>query len=228
MFVGHYSAALAARALKPSIPLGLLFVAVQLIDYAFVVFVMMDASDAGVLPVELHYMPFSHGAVAVSMWALAAGLLYVGLREGGDRLTAALVVTAAVVSHVLLDMVVQTPNLPIGYGETQLGWSMSTGPVIGQAVEIGLLLAAFACYMWNTAPKGRAGQIAPWLLLGLMLGLQAYNLSDPVVPGQSIVFLGVLSLSAFTLLAVVAGVTGNYRVSRNAVPDQLVVPVRSA
>ncbi|MGB3627397.1 MAG: hypothetical protein WA989_16310 [Henriciella sp.] len=228
MFIGHYSAAFAARALNPSVPLGLLFVAVQLIDYAFFAFVMVNAGDAAVLPVDFHYMPFSHGVVAVSIWALAAGLLYAGLTEGGGRMMAALVVTAAVVSHVVLDMLVQVPDLPIGYGEPGLGFALAPDILIGQVIEFGLLFAGFALYMRSTVPTRPFGQIAPWLLVGLMIGLQVYNLTTPVAAGQSIIELGVVTLGAFTLLAIVAGIASRSRTSRRSLMEAAPVPVRPA
>jgi hypothetical protein len=68
MFVGHYGPALAAKALKQSIPLWTLFLAVQLLDVFWSIFVLLGIEKVRIVPgitatnpLDLYYMP-SHTA----------------------------------------------------------------------------------------------------------------------------------------------------------------------
>ncbi len=218
MFIGHYSAAFAARALKPAIPLWALFVAVQLIDFAFMAFIMMNLEQVRIVPgfteasaLDLYYMPFTHSLVAVIVWSLAAGVLYAALRNGGNKLMAGLIIGAAVLSHWLLDLIVHVPDLPIVFGEPKLGFGLWRSMLWSQLVEFGFLLIGFAIYLLNTRPKGRAGQVAPWVLLVFMVGLQVYNLTAPANPDASMIEMGAIGLAAFTVLALAAGIAGHWR-----------------
>ena len=50
MFVGHYGPSLAAKAAKNSIPLWMLFIAVQLLDVFWSVFVLLAIERSASLP----------------------------------------------------------------------------------------------------------------------------------------------------------------------------------
>ena len=104
MFIGHYGAAFAARAAKPAIPLWQLFVAVQLVDFAWAGLVLVGIEKFDVTPgfmeasiLDLHHMPYTHSLVAALIWAIAAGGLYAALRRGGNAFTAGLIIAAAII-----------------------------------------------------------------------------------------------------------------------------------
>ncbi len=82
MFVGHYGASFAAKALRPAIPLWVLFVAVQLVDVGWAVLVLLGIEKVRIVPgitasnpFDLYYMPYTHSLVAVILWSVAAGVL---------------------------------------------------------------------------------------------------------------------------------------------------------
>jgi hypothetical protein len=82
MFVGHYGPSFAVQALRPAIPLWLLFSAVQLVDVAWAVLVLLGVEKVRIVPgitasnpLDLYYMPYTHSLVAATLWSVAAGVL---------------------------------------------------------------------------------------------------------------------------------------------------------
>ncbi len=208
MFVGHYSAAFAARAFKPAVPLGILFVAVQLVDFAWAVLVIAGVEKVRIVPgfleaspLDLYSMPFTHSLLGSAIWALAAGLLYGALRRGAGHWTAGLIVGAAVLSHWFADLLVHAPDLPLIAGEPKFGLGLWRSLLWSQIAEMGLLLAGFWLYMRNTAPKGPAGRLAPWAFLVFLVAVQAYSHMGTVEAGASPKPFAVTALIAYTVLA---------------------------
>jgi hypothetical protein len=83
MFVGHYGASFAAKSLNKSIPLSILFSAVQLIDVLWAIFVILGIEKVRIVPgitatnpLDLYYMPYTHSLVAAILWAVAAAIVY--------------------------------------------------------------------------------------------------------------------------------------------------------
>ena len=83
MFAGHYSTAFAARKLKPAVPLWHLFIATQLLDFAWAILVLLGVEKVRVVPhfmeasmLDLYYMPYTHSLPGSLGWAMGAGLLY--------------------------------------------------------------------------------------------------------------------------------------------------------
>src|SRR5712664_3748308 len=110
MFVGHYGVSFAAKRGDRSIPLWVLFLAVQLLDVFWSFFVLVGIEKVRIVPgitasnpLDLYYMPYTHSLVAALLWSLAAYFLY-RLAAPRSRKAAAFVVAAAVFSHWILDL----------------------------------------------------------------------------------------------------------------------------
>src|SRR5712692_6893377 len=110
MFVGHYGPSFAAKALKKSIPLWVLFVAVQLLDVFWSIFVLLGIEKVRIVPgitktnpLDLYFMPYTRSLEGAAVWALAAGVVYWLFRRV-DGWAAPAVVSAAVFSHWILDL----------------------------------------------------------------------------------------------------------------------------
>src|SRR5229473_921913 len=106
MFIGHYGVSFAAKRFTSRTSLGTLFIAVQLLDVLFAIFVLAGVEKLRIVPgftqynaYDLYYMPYSHSLAGALGWSVAAGLLAVGL--GGRR--ASLWIAGAVFSHFMLD-----------------------------------------------------------------------------------------------------------------------------
>ena len=101
MFVGHYGVSFAARKIEPSIPLWVLFIAVQLLDVVWAPFVLLGIEKVRIVPgftasnpFDLFTTPYTHSLVAALVWSGAAFVVYRLGSGAGPR--AALVVAAAV------------------------------------------------------------------------------------------------------------------------------------
>src|SRR5918992_6398057 len=116
MFIGHYGVSLAAKRVDARLPLGWLFLAVQLPDILWAVLFLLGVEKAKIIPaqtavkaVDLYYIPYSHSLLATLLWAGAIYAIFrllptraAGLRKG----TVAIVMALAVFSHFVLDIVV--------------------------------------------------------------------------------------------------------------------------
>lgn len=217
MFVGHYSTALAAKAVKPRLPLWHLFVAVQLVDFVWAGLVLAGIEKVrlvkGFMPasiLDLHYMPYTHSLPASLGWAIAAGLLYGLFWRKGEKLKAGLIFGAAVFSHWVLDLIAHGPDLLLYFGGPKVGlglWNSLTWTMI---VEIGGILAGGIIYMLVTKPRGIIGQFAPFVFVAFMIILQGYN-HMPIDHPPSIPQFAITALFAYTLLAFLAWLTEKTR-----------------
>src|SRR5213594_3312659 len=119
MFVGHYGVSFAARRSAASVPLWVLFIAVQLLDVAWSPLVLLGVEKVRIVPgitasnpLDLYYMPFTHSLVAAFAWTLAAIILS-RLLLGVHDWSASFWIGAAVFSHWVLDFLVHRRDLPL-------------------------------------------------------------------------------------------------------------------
>src|SRR2546426_11212015 len=136
MFVGHYGVSFAAKNAEPAIPLWVLFIAVQLLDVLWSPFVLLGIEKVRIAPgitasnpLDLYYMPYTHGLLAAIGWSVVAFLAYrLAVRPAPPR--AAAIVGLAVFSHWVLDFLVHRPDLPL-YDNTAEGglglWDLPAG-----------------------------------------------------------------------------------------------------
>ena len=122
MFIGHYGISFAAKSADQRIPLWILFLATQLVDIFWAIFVLLGRERArikpGLLaasPLDLYYMPYTHSLPSAFFWAGAAVLGYWLLRRWCNLSGAAWLVGLTVGSHWLLDFIAHRPDMPL-YG----------------------------------------------------------------------------------------------------------------
>lgn len=212
MFIGHWAPALAAAAITPRAPkLGVLFVAAQLVDWAFFLFVMLGVEDMRITPgisvmnpMDLYHMPYTHSLLATVIWAAAlAGMVYLWRRD----IVSAAIAGAVAVSHWLLDLLVHIPDLTLAGGEPRMGFGLCNYPIIEMPLELALTFGAFAFYLARTS-----GSKLPALLLGaVLLVLQLVNWFGPPPEKVDPAFL-VTGLAAFGVATALAWWTGKTRV----------------
>ena len=144
MFVGHYAAAFVAKRIEPETPLWSLVLAVQAVDVAWALLVLAGVEKVRLdpslpsNPLDLYYMPYTHGLPATLLWMLAAFL--VG-RAWLGRSGPALALAAATGSHWLLDLLVHRPDLPLWDDAHKVGLALWNHPLGAAALELGLLVA---------------------------------------------------------------------------------------
>ena len=88
MFVGHYGPSFAIKSVRRGIPLWLLFVAVQLLDFGWAVLVLLGVEKVRIVPgitasnpLDLYYMPYTHGLPGSLAFSLAFGAIVALLKD---------------------------------------------------------------------------------------------------------------------------------------------------
>src|SRR5215510_12537645 len=134
MFVGHYGPSFAAKAIDRTIPLWLLFLAVQWLDVMWSIFVLLGIEKVRIVPgftatnpLDLYYMPYTHSLIGAVLWALAMGILY-KLWSKNEGLLAPVLVGLAVFSHWVLDLLVHSQDLPLYGNRMKVGMGLWNFP----------------------------------------------------------------------------------------------------
>ena len=157
MFIGHYSVAFAAKTERNKIPLWVLFVAVQFLDYIWATLVLLGIEKLRVIKgftagsmLDSYFHPYSHSLLTALLWSFVAALCYKPLcRRPGYTYTksAALIVGLAVFSHWILDLIAHPRDLPIYDNAAKIGFGLWNyrNPEFG--LEIALLALGIALYL---------------------------------------------------------------------------------
>jgi hypothetical protein len=209
MFVGHYGPSFAAKTVKPAIPLWVLFLAVQLLDVFWAIFVLLGIEKVRIVPgitavnpLDLYYMPYTHGLITSMLWSIVAAAAYRALKKDADW-TAAGIVGGAVFSHWILDLLVHRPDLPL-YGDSyKVGLTLWDYPVAASALEVVILFGSLYFYLRSTRPITRAGRYGMVIFGIAMLAVQGIVFFGP--PPTSDKSAAMTALFAYFLFAGIAG-----------------------
>lgn len=182
MFIGHWAPALAVAARHKAPGLGALFIAGQLIDWAFfglllagVEHMRFSPGISVMNPMDLYHMPFTHSLLGAAGFAAAfAGLVWLASR---DRL-AALLGGAVVLSHWLLDLLVHVPDLTLAGSPPKLGLGLWNHPWVEMPLELGFTFGA----LWLYARARRPAPLRLGVLAAVLLLLQGVNWFAPAEP----------------------------------------------
>lgn len=183
MFIGHWAPALAAAAASSRAPkIGVLFIAAQLVDWAFfglllagVEHMRFSPGISVMNPMDLYHMPITHSLLGSALFAAAfAGLIWLASK---DR-TATLIGGAVVLSHWFLDLLVHVPDLTLAGSPPKLGLGLWNHPLIEMPLELGITLGA----LWWYARVRRPAPLRVAALAVVLLALQAVNWFGPVEP----------------------------------------------
>src|SRR3990172_1316733 len=216
MFIGHYGPSFAIKATDKSIPLWLLFIAVQMVDVLWAVLVLLGIEKVRIVPgitatnpLDLYYMPYTHSLIGSIVWAGVAAVAYKFTPRLGNW-KAGLLIAAAVFSHWILDLLVHRPDLPLYDNAAKVGFGLWNYPVLAFLLEATLLFGGMYFYFARTkavTPGGRYGMI----IFGvIMLAVQALVLFGP--PPGSDKELAATALLGYGIFAVVAYWLGKKRI----------------
>ena len=211
MFIGHFAPAFVAAAVSPRAPkLATLFVAAQLVDWAFFTFAIfgiermrIDPDATVMVPFDLYHMPYSHSLFGTAIWAAAFGLFILIAQRS---LFAGLVGGFVVLSHWLLDLLTHRPDLTISGSGQAFGLGLWNYPLVAIPLELALLTGAFVFFVRRT--RGPIGP--PLVLLTVLLGLQMFNWFGPEPQAADLVLYG-QALLAFAILTALAWWVGDNR-----------------
>jgi len=197
MFVGHYSASLAAKAGRRSIPLWVLFIAVQFMDVCWAILVLAGIEKLRIVPgitktnpMDLYYMPYTHSLDGALVLSALAGIAYWLWRKRDG-----FVIAAAVFSHWVLDFIVHRPDLPLYDDSAKVGLGLWNYPAPAFALELALLFGA----MWLYLKAARYSMIVFGILMACV---QAYVFSGS--PPASDRAAAMTALASYVIFAAVA------------------------
>jgi hypothetical protein len=198
MFIGHFAVAFAAKRATPTTSLGTLFIACELVDLLWPVFLLAGIETVAITPgvtqftpLDFQHYPWSHSLLMGAVWALVfAGLFFFTARKWLPAATLALVV----LSHWFLDLVVHRPDLPLAPGsDVKVGfgvWDSVAGTLL---LEGALFVIGVRFYLRGSQACDRIGHWALYGLLALLLlsyVAAAFGPPPPSVP--AIAWVGLL------------------------------------
>jgi hypothetical protein len=175
----------------PPFSLGLLFLAVQLLDVLFALFVLLGIEKVRIVhgftaynPYDLYWMPYTHSLLGALVWSAATTLVALaGLRRlrSRDRRIAAAVLGAAVFSHFLLDVPMHTPDLPLGLDadSPRIGLGLWNHRWAAVAAEFLVLAAGGAVYLRATRARSRRAAIGTAAFGALLV---TATIATPLMP----------------------------------------------
>jgi hypothetical protein len=197
MFLGHYGLALALKRVEPKISLGTLFVAAQLADLLWGIFLLLGWEHVRILPddnpllsLQFYDYPISHSLVGALAWGLAAAALYYSwpTRDTTRHWQAAALVGAAVASHWVLDFVVHVPDLPLaGNDSPKVGLGLWRYFWPSVALELLVLGAGTALYVARRSRRHPARPVRLGLVLLLLVVTYAASLLGPPPPSVAVI-----------------------------------------
>jgi len=208
VFTGHYSGSFAGKALNRTIPLWVLFVAVQLLDFAWSILVLLGIEKVRIVPgfmaasaLDLYYMPYTHSLAGALAWSVVGGVVFRVLWKSSWN--AALIVGLAVFSHWILDLLVHAPDLLI-YGNLKAGFGLWNYFWPEFALEVALLAATIVWYLHEVTAPGVKRRT--WILFAILLACQCLDKFGPP-PGSPAQAAG-SALAAYVVLAALAAWAG--------------------
>lgn len=213
MFLGHYGAALALKRAEPKVSLGTLFVAAQLVDLLWAVFLLLGWEHVRFLPDDNPFLtfqfydyPISHSLVAAVAWGLAAAALYYSwpTRDVTRHWQAAAIVGLAVFSHWPLDLLVHVADLPImGNDSPRLGLGLWRHEGLAAILELLVLGLGVAVYVMGRSRRHPLRPVRLAVVLVLLLATYAGSAFGP--PPPNVVTVAVADIVFVLVIGLLAG-----------------------
>lgn len=184
MFIGHFAVAFAAKRAAPRTSLGTTFVAAQLADLFWPLFLLLGWEDVRIarnanpfLTLDFTSYPWSHSLLTGILGGIILGALYFARTRYA---TGAVVVGLLVPSHWVLDVIVHVPDLPLYPGASaRFGLGLWRSPMTTVVVEAVMFVAGLLVYSRVTTPRDRVGRYAFWGLAGFLVVLYAASFGPP-------------------------------------------------
>jgi hypothetical protein len=215
MFLGHYGVAFALKRAEPKLSLGTLFVAVQLADLLWGIFMLLGWEHARIVPgytpvtpIEFLDYPISHSLVAALVWGLVAAALYYSwpTRDTSRHWQAAAIVGLAAFSHYPLDVLVHVPDLPLaGNDSPKLGLGLWNHPAATMIAELLIFGIGLVLYLTLRSHRHPVRIVRLAVLVVVLVGIYLASSYGPLPPNMTTVavsgivfFLAIAALAAWT------------------------------
>jgi hypothetical protein len=184
MFIGHFAVAFAAKRAAPKTSLGTTFVAAQLADLLWPLFLLVGWEHVRITPstnpfltLDFTNYPWSHSLAMEIVWGLVFGALYFALtRYSRGAVIAALLVP----SHWVLDLVAHRADLPLyPGGPARFGFGLWNSPTATVILESIVYVTGVTMYARATKARDRIGR---WGFMGLVVFLVLLYVASVVSP----------------------------------------------
>jgi len=208
MFVGHYSVAFAVKSEQNKIPLWVLFVAVQLLDFIWAPLVLLGIEKMRIAPgitaanpLDLYYMPYTHSLIGALVWSALAFLVYTV--SSGTKVSAALIVALAVFSHWILDLIVHRPDLAIYDDTVKVGFGLWNYRGLEFGLEVAILVAGIIIYLKRNVVRSVVRKYSLIIFGALLILIQTGNtfVSRPLSSNHAVAVTALISYTLFTAVA---------------------------
>jgi len=197
MFLGHYGVALALKRAEPKLSLGTLFIAVQLADLLWGIFLLLGWEHARIVPgftpvtpFEFLGYPISHSLVGAISWSVVAAALYYSwpTRDTSRHWQASALVGLAVLSHYPLDVLTHVPDLPLaGNDSPKLGLGLWNNPAATMVAELAFLAIGLAVYVALRSHRHPVRAVRLALLVLALVGTYFASKYGPLPPSMTAV-----------------------------------------
>lgn len=193
MFIGHFALGFGAKKFAPQVSLGILFLACQMADIIWPNLVLLGIETLRIqpgvtvmTPLDFVSYPYSHSLVALLLWSIVFGVLYMVLSRAGTKV--AIVIAALVLSHWVLDVLTHRPDMPITFSEgPKIGAGLWNYPVIAIPFELLLFGIGVGLYQRHTQALNRVGSIGLWTLVLFLSTVYIANVFGPPPPSSTAV-----------------------------------------
>ena len=185
MFIGHFGIAFAVKRVAPRTSLGATFVAAQLADLFWPIFLLLGVEQVQIAPkdhnpfltLDFVNYPWSHGLAPELVAGAVVGGLYFAMTRYGRG---AIVLGLLVPSHWLIDLVVHVADLPLYPGGAgRYGFGLWRSPTTTVIVELVVFAAGLTIYARTTRALDRIGRYGLWSLAVFLLALYAASFGPP-------------------------------------------------
>jgi hypothetical protein len=202
VFVGHFAPALIAATHKDAPPLPILFIAAQLVDWLFFLFIFggleilhIEPGKTVLSPLDIHHMPYSHSlAGTIFFAAIFSAILFAATKN----LIAASLAAAVAISHWFLDWLVHIPSLTLLGHPPKRGLGLWNQPEIEIPLELILIGGSLWLYAKTVQPK----RLPLFVMLFTMLGLQFFSWFGPAETNVTVFScMALLAFAIFTGLS---------------------------
>lgn len=187
MFISHFAVGLSAKAARPTVSLGIFFLAAQLLDLLWPTFLLLgietveiEPGISVVTPLDFTSYPISHSLLMAIVWGVLFGTIYWLVSK---NVVNALVLFVCVVSHWILDLIVHIPDLPLFPGNSpKVGFGLWNSFWATQIIEGILFTMGIFFYLRSTRAKSKTGVFSFWSLILFLLVIHVTNLFGPPPP----------------------------------------------
>lgn len=184
MFIGHFGLAFGGKKIKNPPSLAIMFVAVQLLDLLWPIFVLtgletftIEPGNTALTPLNFTYYPYSHSFLISVFWAILFGIIYYYFTKNRNN---SIFLVLLVFSHWILDFITHRPDLPLSpFSDAKFGLGLWNSPIIEIVLETGIFLVGLFLYTKHVKVNRK---IAFWSLIIFLLAVHFSNIFGPPPP----------------------------------------------